>query len=91
MIKGNVERQIYSHSKTTWKIKITPNQGFSLKDQNYLKKYDNTAAGPAIQMFKEEIKEENGIVYIATNRIYDPSLVISPKNWNECCYFCFLI
>ena len=35
-----------------------PNQGFSLKDQNYLRKYDNASSDPEIQMLTEEDLEE---------------------------------
>ena len=37
--------------KTTRNKYTEVNQRFSLKDQNYLRKFDNAAADPAIQMF----------------------------------------
>ena len=51
-------------------MKVTRNkdtevyQGFSLKDQNYLRKFDNAAADPEIQLFtEEELEDENEIEY----------------------------
>ncbi len=65
MVKANVEvgLDLFSikNNMKTRKNKdnnIQVNQGFSLKDQNYLKKYDNAAADPTIQMFTEEELDE---------------------------------
>ena len=42
---------------------IQVNQGFSQKDQTYLRKFDIAAADPEIQIFTEDLEDENEIGY----------------------------
>ncbi|HZD33582.1 MAG TPA: hypothetical protein VE130_00115, partial [Nitrososphaeraceae archaeon] len=52
-------RQIQKEEmKTSRNHKNGSNQGFSLTDQNYLRKYDNAGADPDIQLFTEEGLED---------------------------------
>ncbi|MGA7369650.1 MAG: hypothetical protein WBX01_11020 [Nitrososphaeraceae archaeon] len=72
MIKGNVERgKIYSYSKNNLKDKNKyPNQGFSQRDQNYLRKQDNFEVDPQIQFFtEEELEDKNEIEYFCKLQI----------------------
>jgi predicted transcriptional regulator len=45
--------------KTTKNKNSNPNPGWSLRDQNYLDRYDNASEDPVIQMFTEEDLEED--------------------------------